>query len=352
LYSQLYGYLGAINIIRFDSGAASFAQPEIRSDHPTNNKIEKVYGQTKVYIDYSNNSISLNNNVTASTSSLYGVYNGTYIFYTSEYITFLTNGKENIFIVSGTNSIIGPGPDGIINLSFYSGIIQVKIIGDFFKMSMYTLNKGYCGGYGILNYKRVFDNYLPHSYDFTDISNVQFNEDEPIIYDTFIPLNFTLSDFKVDGSSFGKPIDSFNIIQSDNSGNLVFAQLGDKDKDLLGNLITTRGYDSYPYNRTTQYTMKVIKNATYVFYNISNSYITFMTNRKNSIRSSGINTGLFYNTGTSPNGESYTFNKSQRTARALLNPIIVTVTGDFGYLSICTSNGYNGGQNLISYSNT
>ena len=85
---------------------------------------------------------------------------------------------------------------------------------------------------------------------------------------------------------------------------------------------------------------------------MSQSYITFMTNKKGAyVTSSGVNTGVFYTTGSSPNGDPYIFNKSERTSLALLKPIIVKVTDDFGYLSICTLNGYNGGQNLISYSN-
>jgi hypothetical protein len=292
----------------------------------------------------------LNNNVTISTSNSYGVFNGTYIFYTPEYITFLNNGKENIFIVSGTKSIKGPGPDGISNILFYSGVIQVKIIAGFFKMSMYTFNKGYCGGYGILNYGVVYDNYLPHSYDFIDTSNNIFVDVPPIIYNEFIPLKSTTLDFKVDGSSFNKPIDSFNVIQNDNSGNLVFAILTNK-YIVSGNLDSTKIYDIYPYNTNTQYTMT--KNKTYVFYNMSNSYISFMTNEKESyITSSGVNSGIYYTTGSSPNGDPYTFNKSERTSLALLKPIIIKVTDDFGYLSICTLDGYNGGQNLISYSNT
>jgi len=70
------------------------------------------------------------------------------------------------------------------------------------------------------------------------------------------------------------------------------------------------------------------------------------------VTSSGVNIGIYYVAGSSPNGEPYIFNKSERTPLALLKPIIVRVTDDFGYLSICTLNGYNGGQNLISYSNT
>jgi len=92
---------------------------------------------------------------------------------------------------------------------------------------------------------------------------------------------------------------------------------------------------------------------TYVFYNISGLYITFMTNNKTSfITSSGIDSGSSFTTGSTPNGEQYTFYTSEVSPIALLKPIIVKVTGNFGYLSICTLNGYNGGQNLIAYSNT
>jgi hypothetical protein len=59
---------------------------------------------------------------------------------------------------------------------------------------------------------------------------------------------------------------------------------------------------------------------------------------------------VLFRSGNTPNGDIYTFNKSDQTPLALLKPIIVKVTDDFGYLSICTSNGYRGGQNLIAYS--
>jgi hypothetical protein len=78
------------------------------------------------------NLITLNNDINlTSTSKLYGVYNGTYIFYTKYPITFLNKGKENLFFVSGLNGMPGIGPDGITNYIFYSGVIQVKIFGNF-----------------------------------------------------------------------------------------------------------------------------------------------------------------------------------------------------------------------------
>jgi len=334
LYSQLYGYLGTGSAITFDSIAAKNAEPDIRIDHPIDsNGIESLYGQTRVNVDFLNNKITLNNdkNYNASMATLYGMYNGTYIFYTTKYITFLNKNKENIFIVSGLNGIKGSGPDGITNYTFYSGVIQVKVVGDFNKMSIYTLNKGYCGGLYLLNYDEYYNNFLPHSYSFTNIQNHLLNDPIPTIYNTFIPLNSTNLDFSNDnGTSFNKPINSYNVIQLDTTGNFVFT-------DVVGNKI--------PYNSKTQYTMT---KGTYVFFNDTPFYIAFLTKNK-PVNATGYNVGSYFTISNAPNGDLYTFNKSEKTVLALLNPIIVKVENDFGYLSISTTNKYSGGQNIISY---
>jgi hypothetical protein len=358
MYSELYGYLGATNAIIFNPDAMPVAKPEIRYDHPVDaDKIETLYSQTTVNVDYETNVMTLNNNTSVSKiPTLYGVYNGTYIFYTKDYITFLNRGKEDIFIVSGINGIQGPGPDGNINYTFYSGVIQVKILGNFNKMSMYTFNKGYCNGRYILNYNSRYNTYIPHSYDFTNITISDINDPIPITYADPYPLNSTEINFAdsvidnvliVRGTTYGKPISSYNIIQSDNLGNLVFTDLENVDKDSSGNLIITSiSNHKISYNSTRQYTMK---KGTYVFFNMSNYFITFMTKNKR-VSSSARNIGSFFFVGNAPNGDIYTFNKSDQTPLALLKPIIVKVTDNFGYLSICTSNGYRGGQNLIAYS--
>ena len=333
IYSELYGYMGTGNAINFDSTAANYAQPAIRTDHPIDsNGIESVYGQSRVYVDYFNNKITLNNDTNnSSNSTKYGMYNGTYIFYTTELITFLNKGKENIVVLSGLNGIKGPGPDGITNYTFYSGVINVKILGNFNEMSMYTYNKGYCGGLYLFKYDEYYDTYLPHSYSFTNITNSALDDPPFQSYNTFIPLNSTIIDFtKLEGTSVGKPINSYNIITKDSNGNFVFS-------DVNGNII--------PYNSTTQYTMT---NGTYVFYNLTNQFITFMTKNK-PVKAIGYNIGIYFTSTTAPNGDIYTFNKGDQTATALLKPIIVQVTGNFGYLSICTPNEYNGGQHLFSY---
>ena len=355
MYSQLYGYMSAIDSINFDPLAASSAKPEIRNDHPIDALgIETVYGQTKINVNLSTNSITLNNNVSNSTSTAYGIYNGTYIFYTSEFITFLNQGKEDIFIVSGMNGIRGPGPDGNTNYTFFSGVIQIKILGNFNKMSMYTFNKGYCKGLYILNYGNTYNTYLPHSYPFTNISKTILSDPEPIVYNNSISLNSTTLDFTGDnGSTIISNIErksiNYNVILSDADSNIVFVDMASNANSSGNGVITRLSNNIIPYNSTTQYTMK---KGTYVFFNLSGLFITFMTNDKSIIINDRYNAGFFFMKGSAPNGDPYIFNKSDQTSLALLKPIVITVTGNFGYLSICTPYGYNGGKDLIAYSDT
>lgn len=328
IYSNLYGYLGGINIITFDKDASVYSQPEIRIDHQIDsNGIETLYGQTRVNVDYSNNSITLNNDINlTSTSKLYGVYNGTYIFFSKYPITFLNKGKENLFVFSGLNGMTGIGPDGITNYIFYSGVIQVKIFGNFNKMSIYTY-KGYCGGLYILNYNSIYNHYLPTSYSFTNDSNIVLNDPPDIIYSTYIYLKQTTQLFR---HSYGNSINNYNIITKDSSNNIMF--------------------NNIPFSLTTQYRMKI---GTYIFFNMSDLFLTFMTNNK-PVTSDFYNGGFYFTTGTSPNGDSYSFNKGYYTyvngTLNYLNPITITVTNDFVSLSICSTDGYNGGKNLITYS--
>jgi hypothetical protein len=219
----------------------------------------------------------------------------------------------------------GIGPDGITNYIFYSGVIQVKIFGNFNKMSMYTY-KGYCGGLYILNYNSIYNHYLPTSYSFTNISNISLNDPSDIIYSRYIDLNQTSQLFT---HSYGNSINNYNIITKDSSNNILF--------------------NNVPFSLTTQYRMKIGK---YIFFNMSNLFLTFMTNNK-PVTTDFYNGGFYFTTGLSPNGDSYPFNKGYYTyvngIINYLNPITITVTGDFVSLSICSDNGYNGGKNIISY---
>ena len=347
-YSLFYGYLSGQDSILFDSSAASDAQPAIRTDHLfDSNGVEALYSQTRLYINYTEGIMQLNTDVnykTTSNSTVYGMYNGTYIFYTSSYITFLNKGKENIFVINGYNGILGPGPDGITNYLFYKGVIQVKVLSDFNQMSLYTLDKEYCGGKYLLTYGSIFDANIPHSYPFNTMYNRSLDDPEPIVYNTFILLNSTTIDFTgINGTSFSNSSTSYNIIQKDAFGRIVFTDMSGLDITNLSD-VYLQGR-RIAYSSTTQYKMTT---GTYVFFNMSGLFITFMTKNK-PVSAVGTNVGSFYTFGTSPNGDRYTFNISDQTTVALLKPIIVTVTGNFGYLSMCTPTGYNGGRHLLRY---
>jgi len=344
-YSLFYGYLSGQDSIIFDSSAASDAQPAIRTDHLfDSNGVEALYSQSRLYIDFTKNIMKLNTDLnynTTSSATKYGMYNGTYIFYTSKYITFLNKGKENIFVIIGNNSVSGPGPDGITNYLFYKGVIQIRVLGDFNQMSLYTFDKGYCGGKYLLTYDSIFNANIPHSYAFNNIVNKELNELEPIVYTTIYGLNSTTIDFRgIKGTTFDNLPMNYNIIQKDTFGRIVFTDMSNVD-------INVNNYSNYkiPYNTRTQYSMT---KGTYVFFNMTGLYIAFMTKNK-PVSASGVNIGSFFTSGTSPNGDKYTFNISDKSLVALLKPIIVTVTENFGYLSLCTLDGYNGGQNLITY---
>jgi hypothetical protein len=136
------------------------------------------------------------------------------------------------------------------------------------------------------------------------------------------------------------------LYQLDNLGNLVFTRLTSAMTNSGNLIVSSISNNKIAYNSSKQYTMT---NGTYVFFNMSGLFITFMTNNKK-VTSSGVNVGFNFISGNAPNGDVYTFNKSTQSISALLNPIIVKVTGNFGYLSICTLSGYNGGKNLIAYS--
>jgi hypothetical protein len=74
-----------------------------------------------------------------------------------------------------------------------------------------------------------------------------------------------------------------------------------------------------------------------------------MVNNK-PIISSGEESGFNFISGNSPNNDRYSFYKSQVNPGPIyLYPIVLDVKDNFGILSICSSNGYNGGKNLLSY---
>ena len=91
--------------------------------------------------------------------------------------------------------------------------------------------------------------------------------------------------------------------------------------------------------------MYTMTTGTYIFYSIIP--FAFMTKNKPVMY---ISNPVGNITGTAPNNDIYTFYTSNSiTNLSTYHAIFVTVTGNFGYLSICTLSGYQGGQNLISF---
>lgn len=339
LYSYYYGYLGAFNSIIFDKSASNISQPEVRTDHVIHNNIETLYSQTRVGLK--NNVLTLNNDVNySSTSTKYGMYNGTYIFYTIFPITFLNKGKENLFVISGLNQFKGLGPDNTL-YTFYTGIIQIKVLGNFNKMSIYTFFQNYSGGYYILNYGSQYNNMIPCSYSFTNETNLILNDPVIIIPTNQIPLNkyvglidsnsdsISISNFIRTGSS--SKLNDINYITDDKVNYITI--------DNLQNIIL----NGIPYNNQTVYTMT---KGIYLFF--VTFYIGFMNHNKSTFNYDGYHGGLNMIQIVDLDLNQYSCFKSSYDGNIYYYPIVVNITGDFGYMSITTTSGYNG-KNLLYY---
>lgn len=183
LYSYNYGYLRAYNTIMFNMIDANYAQPEIHTGRIVSNNIETLYSQTRVGLTNINNlyispMITLNNDINYNynlTTQKYGVFQGTYLFYTTFYITILNKTKTNLVTISGDNSVQGIGPDGN-TYTYYSGVVIIHILGNFGSLSVYTKDYGYAKGRALLVYGSDYNNHIPHSYAFTNETNTIMND--------------------------------------------------------------------------------------------------------------------------------------------------------------------------------
>jgi len=182
LYSYTYGYLRAYNTIMFSIDASN-SQPEIHNVHVVTNNIETLYSQTRVGLINLNTLnispiITLNNDINYNynlTTQQYGVFQGTYLFYTTFYITILNKTKSNLVTISGDNSVQGIGPDQT-TYTYYSGVVIIRILGNFGSLSIYTKDYGYAKGRALLVYGSEYDNQIPHSYAFTNETNTTMND--------------------------------------------------------------------------------------------------------------------------------------------------------------------------------
>uniref|UniRef100_A0A6C0ES48 Uncharacterized protein n=1 Tax=viral metagenome TaxID=1070528 RepID=A0A6C0ES48_9ZZZZ len=325
LYSYSYGYLKSFNSVIFGQGPS---QPEIHKEHNLNGTIETLYSQTRVGLI--NNMITLNNDVNYNynlTTTQYGVYQGTYIFYSVTPITFLNKGKENLVTITGETYNEGIGPDSSV-YKFYSGVFVMRILGNFGTLSIFTFYKNYAGGRNLLVYGSAYDNKIPHSYTFTDTINTITNDPIVVLNTSKVALN----------SYTGQT----SVLVSDQSYNLI--QFINNVPNIIGssNIITLDSLNKFVingYNSTNLFTML---KGTYIFY--SSTPIAFMNKYNTNISYVGSLFNTSKNNG--PDGAVYDFYWSDFT-NYYRNPIVVTVTSNFGYMSICSTSGYKGGQNLL-----
>ena len=114
----------------------------------------------------------------------------------------------------------GVGPDGF-NYDFYYGNINLFIEGDFGNISIYVKNKGYMGGYKLLEYTDTC-NYGVAIQSFSSISNnpfisTEYDEKEPQIYN----INVTV---QIIDSPYTEPYQVFILSGQDRTGVLSSSQ--------------------------------------------------------------------------------------------------------------------------------
>lgn len=326
LYSYLYGYLNAYNTILFNNNAESIAQPEIRVDHDINNNIETVYTQTRVGI----RQITLNNDVTYNSiiGQKYGIYNGLYRFYSSDPITFMNHGKENLVSVNSINTVKGFGPKDVYDkyaYTYYSGVITVQINGDFGNMSMYNFYEGNVNGTNILVYGEQYNSYYPpiistiNQNIIAEIPYIMPTNILPLIkYVKEITVEELRTNYIVTPKSLCNDISfvSNNVYEMTIGTYLFYSD--QKDVAFMNN-----GKSEF-ITYTGIYSTKLIApdNIPYFFYKTT----------EDDVRDTDKDTGQYLNTYT----------------RYVYTCIVVRVTGDFGYLSVYRADGTLG-QNLFKY---
>jgi hypothetical protein len=205
----------------------------------------------------------------------------------------------------------------------------MRILGNFGSLSMFTFYQNYAGGRNLLVYGSLYDNKIPHSYSFTDASNTVTNDPIIILNTNKIALN------------------SYNgqepTLVSDQNYNLVtFNSLNVTTIIGKSNIITLDSSNNFVINGYPCTNLFTMVKGTYIFY--STTTVAFMNKYNTNISYSGYIPNK--SNGTGPDGLSYDFYYSTYM-NYYRNPIIVTVTSNFGYMSICSPSGYKGGKNLL-----
>ena len=101
------------------------------------------------------NKYTLNNNIAYDANKIYGINNGIYKITNipeSHPLAILNNNKQHLILYTGNPDNKTQGDVNNVLYDFYHGTIDVKVIGDFEKVSFYCLYHGYMGAEDILFY--------------------------------------------------------------------------------------------------------------------------------------------------------------------------------------------------------
>lgn len=157
-------------------------------------------------------------------SGLYFMYNGTYVIMNipKEYpIAFLNNGLEELFSYDGyyPYRTDATGPDGF-TYKFYYGNVNIYVKGDFGRISMYILNKGFFNGRKLFVYnddtefsgyaitQNSIDNAYPNlTSEITDDKPQEFYIDIDI-FTYALPYSYDYSEYRFFGRDRNGEIDS------------------------------------------------------------------------------------------------------------------------------------------------
>ena len=205
----------------------------------------------------------------------------------------------------------------------------MRILGNFGSLSMFTFYQNYAGGRNLLVYGSLYDNKIPHSYSFTDDSNTVINDPIVILNTNRVALNV------YNGQ---EP----NLVSDQNYNLVTFNSLNVPTTIGKSNIITLDSSNKFVINGYPSTNLFTMVQGTYIFY--STTPVAFMNKYNTNISYSGYIPNK--SNGTGPDGLSYDFYNSNFDVY-YRKPIIVTVTSNFGYMSICSTSGYNGGKNLL-----
>ena len=182
-YCAYYGFMDGFNFINFSESGDSHGSkyPIFKTDtiskqerfivngvSEIKNRVITVNGisnhsNLNVIQDGINTCLSFNNDYDYNLYRRYGLYNGVYTIFNipEKYpITLLNKNKTNLISITALNPenvINGLGPDNNI-YTFYWGIVNITVYGNFGQMSLYSTYQGYTGTSGLFIYDSLYDN--------------------------------------------------------------------------------------------------------------------------------------------------------------------------------------------------